>query len=75
MEESGEVRKGRRGGGRRRIDFERPLDPRITELRVELADAEIPRAPTGVLPALHYVQRKLGWIPDWAIRAVSLHVR
>lgn len=67
-----EVSGGRR---RRRIGFERPLDPRVTELRVELAEAAIPRSATGVLPALHYVQNKLGWIPDWAIRAVSLHVR
>lgn len=75
MEERGEIRKGRRGGRGKRLDYDRPLDPRITELRVELAEAGIPRAPTGVLPALQLVQRKLGWIPDWGIRAVSLHVR
>lgn len=77
MEAPGEIRKGRRGGGggRRRIDFERPLDPRVADLRVELAEAGIPRSPTGVLPALQFAQGKLGWIPDWAIKAVSLHVR
>ena len=69
-----EGRGGRRGGGRR-VQFERPIDPRVAELRVELAEAEIPRSATGLLPALHFVQRKLGWIPDWAIKAVSLHVR
>ena len=68
-----EGRGGRRGG--KRVRFERPIDPRIEELRAELAAADIPRSGTGLLPALHLVQKKLGWIPDWAIKAVSLHVR
>ena len=68
-----EGRGGRRGG--KRLRFEHPTDPRIEELRAELAAAEIPRSGTGLLPALHLVQKKLGWIPDWAIKAVSLHVR
>lgn len=68
-----EGRSGRRGG--RRLQLDQPLDPRIAELRAELAQADIPRSMTGVLPALQYVQEKIGWIPDWGIKAVSRHVR
>ena len=44
------------------------------ELR-QLLRPKFPRERTYLLPALHFVQEQLGHLPDWALQAVSWHLR
>ena len=45
-----------------------------SELRPILQE-KFPRERTQLLPALHYCQEELGYLPEWALQIVSWHLR
>lgn len=49
-------------------------DGQAQELRALLRE-RFPRERTHLLPALHLVQHQYGHLPEWALRAVSQHLR
>ena len=45
-----------------------------SELRPILQE-KFPRERTYLLPALHYLQEELGYLPEWALQIVGWHLR